>query len=222
MIYDDELGERFEEEFGSVLDDARVYEQRCLNAQRWFGNAILIVVDAALDSTGLGYFSVVSPRVSVFNEEYVEKEIVKSLADLSKLSPDDRNLRAIMNNGRVWNVAIKVAGIIEKIRQEENIESDIEALRYWAKSASYEGWKEDAIGRINGVGLITFQYLRMQAGVDTSMPDKIIKRAINDLFGIATSDDIQFISAMEYLSEHIGHSQILICWAIWLKMSDVK
>ncbi|MDY6958893.1 MAG: hypothetical protein SVK08_07010, partial [Halobacteriota archaeon] len=69
---------------------------------------------------------------------------------------------------------------------------------------------------------ITFQYLRMQAGVDTSMPDKIIKRAINDLFGIPTSDDIQFISAMEDLSEHIGHSQILICWAIWLWLSDRK
>ena len=222
MRYDDGMRGRFEGDFDSVIDDARVYEQRCLNAQRWFGNAVLIVVDAALDSSGLKYFTVVSPRVSRFKEEYVEEGVVKTLADLSKLSPDDDKLRAILNNGRVWNVAIKVAGVIEGIRQEENIKTDIEALKHWAKYANYEDWKEESIGRINGVGLITFQYLRMQAGVDTSMPDKIIKRVINDLFGISEDDDIRFISAMEDLSSRIGYSQILICWAIWLKKSDME
>jgi len=222
MKYGDGMRGRFEEEFDSVIDDARVYEQRCLNAQRWFGSAVLIVVDAALDSSGLKYFTVVSPRVSRFKEEYVEEGIVTSLADLSKLSPDDSKLRAILNNGRVWNVAIKVACVIEELRLEEGMKTDIEALKYWAASARYEIWKEDVVGRINGVGLITFQYLRMQAGVDTSMPDKIIKRAINDFFGISEDDDIHFISAMEDLSSRIGYSQILICWAIWLKKSDME
>ncbi|MEM1545754.1 MAG: hypothetical protein QXY40_02215 [Candidatus Methanomethylicia archaeon] len=35
------------------------------------------------------------------------------------------------------------------------------ALRTWARNAKLESWREDPIGRIKGVGLITFQYLRM-------------------------------------------------------------
>jgi hypothetical protein len=32
-------------------------------------------------------------------------------------------------------------------------------------------WWEDPVGSIKGVGLVTFQYLRMMGGVDTVMPD---------------------------------------------------
>jgi len=37
------------------------------------------------------------------------------------------------------------------------------------------------IGRIKGVGLVTFQYLRMMGGIDTVMPDKIVKGVINKI-----------------------------------------
>jgi len=40
------------------------------------------------------------------------------------------------------------------------------------RNAKLENWREDPIGRIKGVGLITFQYLRMMGGIDTVMPDK--------------------------------------------------
>jgi hypothetical protein len=50
-------------------------------------------------------------------------------------------------------------------------EDDKSALRTWAANARLENWWEDPIGRIKGVGLVTFQYLRMMGGVDTVMPD---------------------------------------------------
>jgi hypothetical protein len=34
-------------------------------------------------------------------------------------------------------------------------------------------------------------------------------------------DDLSFINEMERLSNAIGYSQILICWAIWLRESDM-
>lgn len=39
--------------------------------------------------------------------------------------------------------------------------------RTWARNACLENWKEDPVDRIKGVGIVTFQYLRMISGVDT-------------------------------------------------------
>jgi hypothetical protein len=50
-------------------------------------------------------------------------------------------------------------------------EDDKSALRTWAANARLENWWEDPIGSIKGVGLVTFQYLRMMGGVDTVMSD---------------------------------------------------
>ncbi|MEM3679806.1 MAG: hypothetical protein QXU47_08205, partial [Candidatus Bathyarchaeia archaeon] len=55
------------------------------------------------------------------------------------------------------------------------------ALRTWARNAKLENWREDPIGKLKGVGLITFQYLRMMGGIDTVMPDKMVKSVINEI-----------------------------------------
>lgn len=216
------MKEFVDKKYKDVLEAAREGEQRCFNGKRWDGQAILVVVDAALDSIGLNYFQVVVPRVSRFYEEYVKMGQIACLEDLSKLAPQDPRLRRILNNDRAWKVAIDISAELCQIKTESGLESDFAALKLWAERASYENWKEDRIGKIAGVGLITFQYLRMQAGVDTTMPDKIIKRTIERDFGIKAEDNIQFIKRMETLSKEIGYSQILLCWAIWLRESDIK
>ncbi|MBA7517128.1 hypothetical protein ES705_09181 [subsurface metagenome] len=212
----------FEERFKDVLDSAKEGELRCFNGKRWDGNAVLIVVDASLDSIGLNYFKIVVPRVKRFYGDYVKTGEISSFSDFSGLLPEDARLRAIMNNRRVWSVAIDTSRVLDKIREGKDLDSDLDALRYWAVRANHREWEKDEIGRINGVGLITFQYLRMQAGVDTSMPDKIIKRVVEREWGINAPDDLSFIEEMERLSKEIGYSQILICWAIWLRESDMS
>ena len=210
----------FENEFKNVLKEAKSYENRCLNGKRWGGDAILIVVDSALDSMGLNYFRVVVPRVKRFHEKYILGEVIESFEVFSKYSQDDFGFLEILKNKRAWGVAINVCKSLNLIKKENNLNSDFEALKHWAITADYNNWKNDPIGKINGVGLITFQYLRMQAGVDTSMPDKIIKKAAKDYFGVVAGSDIEFIQKMERLSKSVDYSQILICWAIWLKESD--
>jgi hypothetical protein len=123
-----------------------------------------------------------------------------------------------MKNERAWKVAIDISAELCQIKRS----SDFTALRLWAERVSYENLKRDRIGKIPGVGLITFQYLRMQADVDTTIPDKIIKRTVERDFGIKAEDNVQFIKMMEIFSKEIGYSQILLCWAIWLKESDIK
>lgn len=208
--------------YGAVLEAAREGEQRCLNGKRWGGHALLVIVDASLDSVGLKYFQIVVPRVKQFYENYVKTGQIVSIRDLSRLSPQDPRLTKIMNNERCWKAAINICKELDKIRKENGMKDDFEALRFWAEKASYENWKEDLIGKVSGVGLITFQYLRMQAGVDTTMPDKIVKRAVLESFGIEAENDIDFIKKMEVFSKETGYSQVLLCWAIWLKKSDAE
>ncbi len=215
------LKDIFEDRFKDVLAAAKEGELRCLTGKRWDGNAVLIVVDAALDSVGLQYFNIVVPRVKRFYNEYVKTTKISSFKAFSTLSTEDVRLRSIMNNRRVWQAAIGICRVLVKTREDKDLKSDFDALRYWAEHANHNKWKEDEIGRINGVGLITFQYLRMQAGVDTSMPDKILKRVVEREFGVHANDDLTFIEQMERLSKEIGYSQIMLCWAIWLRESDM-
>jgi len=211
----------FENIFKDVLAAAKEGELRCLTGKRWDGNAVLIVVDAALDSTGLQYFNIVVPRVKRFHRDYVKTDEINSFNVFSRLSPEDTRLRNIMNNKRVWHVAIEISRVLCAIKERKSSESDFVALKYWAEHANYNSWQNDEIGRIHGVGLITFQYLRMQAGVDTSMPDKILRRVVERELGVHANSDLAFIAEMERLSKEIGYSQIMICWAIWLRESDM-
>jgi len=211
-----------EERYTDVLEAAREGEQRCFRGERWAGNAVLIVVDAALDSIGLNYFQIVVPRVRFFWSKYVKTGVISSFRDLSTLSHRDPRLRRIMNNDRCWRAAIDICKVLNQIKLKNGLKSDFAALRSWAERTDYKNWKEDPVGEIHGVGLITFQYLRMQAGVDTTMPDKIVKRMMERDFSIKTEDDIEFIRRMETLSRETGYSQTLICWAIWLKESDIN
>lgn len=127
-----------------------------------------------------------------------------------------------MNNKRAWAAAIDICRELCRIKAKNELEGDFAALRFWAERASYDNWKEDPIGKIAGVGLITFQYLCMQAGVDTTMPDKIIKKTVQRDFNIKAENNIEFIKKMEAFSKETGYSQTLLCWAIWLKESDIK
>jgi hypothetical protein len=212
----------FERIFGDVLTAAKESERRCLQGMRLEGNAVLNVVDAALDSVGLHYFSIVVPRVKRFYNDYVKTNEITSFNSFSTLSTEDARLREIMNNKRVWQVAIGISRVLSGIKIRKGLDTDFDAVRYWAEHANVKNWRNDEIGKINGVGLITFQYLRMQAGIDTSVPDKIIKRMLERELGVHANTDLLFIDEMAQLSKAIGYSQILICWAIWFRESNTR
>ena len=211
------MQESIEEKFRSVLKEAREYEKKCLNGEIWDGNAVLMVVDAALTSIGINYFKLVVPLVERFHNDYVKTGQITSFEDFAKLSPEDKRLRRIIDNKRSWSATINICKELNMIKEENDLKSDLYALKFWAEKANYEKWSEDRIGKIHGVGLVTFQYLRLQAGVNTTVPDRMIRRVAEKEFGIKAKDSIDFIKKMEEYSSKTGFSQTLFCWAAWLK-----
>ena len=191
---------------------------RCLKTERWKGSVVLMVVDAAFTSIGLNYFTAVVPKVMEFNKKFVENGTIKNLKDLAKA--DVNGLRNVWRNKRSWIIAKDIASYLSTMGDDKS------ALRTWARNADLENWRKDSIGMINGVGLITFQYLRMMGGVDSVMPDKIVKRVINEILEKAgyepVSDDMEFVKKAEEVALTCGYRPIQLCWMTWLVQPEGK
>ena len=197
----------------------REHCDRCLRTERWGGSVVLMVVDAAFTSIGLNYFTAVVPKVEEFNEKFVEAGKIKNLKDLAKA--DLGELRKVWKNRRSWSVARSVASYLSTVGG-----NDRTALRAWARNARLENWREDPVGRIKGVGLITLQYLRMMGGVDTVMPDKIVKRVVNGILVKAgrepVNDDTEFVRKAEGVALACGYRPVELCWMTWLVQPEGK
>jgi hypothetical protein len=192
---------------------------RCLKTERWGGSVVLMVVDAAFTSIGLNYFTAVVPKVEEFNKKFVESKKINNLKELANANIEE--LRTVWKNKRSWNIAKEIASYLSTLSNDDKI-----ALRFWASNAKLENWKEDPIGKIKGVGIVTFQYLRMMGGVDTVMPDKIVKRVINEILVKAglepVNDDMKFIRKAEEVALACGYRPIELCWMTWLIQPEGK
>jgi len=197
------------------------YIERCLRTERWDGNVVLMVVDAAFTSIGLNYFHAVVPRVEQFRQEFVEPEKIRTIEDL--VVTNDAELERVWRNKRSWQMAKSVASYLAGIKKEKRFD-DRQALIYWARHASLDDWETDPIGRIKGVGINSFQYLRMMGGIDTVMPDKIVKRVIAEMLAKAKvempSTDIEFVKFMERMAPEVGYKAIALCWMTWMIQSE--
>jgi len=176
-----------------------------------------MIVDAAFTSIGLNYFTAVVPKVIKFKEEFVDRGKVKSLESLSHLPGEAKN---IWRNKRSWQAAKSVASHLYELRERSNLD-DRRAFRLWAANSCLEDWRQDPIGKIKGVGITTFQYLRMMGGIDTAMPDKIVRRVVKQMLDEAESDmpteeDMDLVKTIERMSELSGYRPIEICWMTWL------
>ncbi len=180
--------------------EARALARECLETRRWGGSVALMVLDAAFTSVGLSYFGTVVPAVRKIAERKPELD----LEELSRARP----LYSVWKNKRSWHVAKSVSRILLGYG-----ETDRERIRNWAKSARLEEWKEDPIGRVKGVGLNTWQYLRMMGGVNTLMPDKIVKRFLEKEYGMRAENDLELIRKTE------GKDPVFLCWLAWIKES---
>ncbi|MCS7146321.1 MAG: hypothetical protein RMJ28_01615 [Nitrososphaerota archaeon] len=190
---------------------------RCLKTDRWGGSVVLMVVDAALTSSGLNYFDLVVPRVRLFSERFVEGGAVASLQQLAQINVKD--FLNLWRNERCWSVAKEVASALKNYGK-----SDREALRNWASKSVLQKWRLNPIGSIKGVGLVTYQYLRMMGGVDTVMPDRVVKRVLNKMLtecGFSpVRGDLEFIEEATSIAHEAGVRPIELCWMTWLQEGE--
>jgi hypothetical protein len=197
------------------------YIERCLRTERWDGNVVLMIVDAAFTSIGLNYFQSVVPRVEQFRQEFVETGRIKTVEGL--VVADAAKLEKVWKNKRSWQMAKSVAAYLAGIKNEKGF-NDRQALIYWARNASLDNWEEDPVGKIKGVGINSYQYLRMMGGIDTVMPDKIVKRVIAEMLAKANvrmpATDIEFVKFMEHIAPEVGYKAIALCWMTWMIQSE--
>ena len=203
------------------VPEVKEYCQRCLGTERWDGNVVTMVVDAAFTSIGLNYFQSVVPKVEEFRQELVQPRRIRTLEDLPNAS--DEELERIWRNKRSWHMAKSAASYLATIKRERQLD-DRQAFIYWAKRARLDDWESDPIGQIKGVGINTFQYLRMMGGIDTVMPDKIVKRVIAGILAEAGKEmpptDINFVRVVEQMGKDTGYKAIELCWMTWLVQSE--
>jgi len=66
----------------------------------------------------------------------------------------------------------------------------------------------------------------MMGGVDTVMPDKIVKRVINEILRKAgfedVSNDIEFVEKAEEIALECGYKPIELCWMTWMVQPEGK
>ena len=197
------------------------YCTRCLKTERWGGKVVLMVVDAAFTSIGLNYFTIVVPKVKEFSDKFVDSGKITNLKELA--GTDITKLRKIWKNERSWMVAKNIAKYLSALSENSN---DKTAFRSWSKNTNFERWTMDPIGSIKGVGLVTFQYLRMMGGIDTVMPDKIVKKVINEIFEKSNlrpiNDNMDFVTKLEKYALSCGFRPIELCWMTWLIQPEGK
>ncbi len=179
--------------------------KKVLNSERYDGNAVLMIVDSAITSVGVNYFSVVVPRVIEFRKKFVDSGKIKSLEDFTRC--DESIFYTVWKNRRSWKTA---SGIAETLLEYGD---DVTGLRRWAERAELEGWRECL--QVRGAGINTFQYLRMLGGVDTVMPDRIVRRFLEKHVKMP-ADAIEFIRKAEKISEEAGFRAVEMCWLSWL------
>jgi hypothetical protein len=203
------------------VPEVKMYCDRCLGTKRWGGDVTLMVVDAAFNSIGLNYFFSIVPKVEIFRQTFVEKGIILSLKDLAVANQNDLSL--IWKNKRSWDIARSIAKFLSPT-EDRNALTDKDNLIIWSKNSELINWELDPIGSISGVGINTYQYLRMMGGIDTVMPDKIVKRILNKILSDSEmeipSDDIKFVQIIEKIAPQCGYRPIELCWMTWLIQSE--
>lgn len=204
-----------------LVPEVNTYYKRCLRTQRWNGHITMMIVDAAFTSIGLNYFQTVVPRVEMFGKEFIEQGKIVTLKDL--VTANDNSLDRIWKNKRSWQMAKSIAAYLVEIKKRKKID-DRAAFISWAKNSNLDNWQKDPIGQIKGVGINTFQYLRMMGGVDTVMPDKIVKKVIGEILAKANlkmpDNDCDFVKLVEQIARETGYKSIELCWMSWLIQSE--
>lgn len=184
-----------------------------------YENAALICIDAVL-SINRKYYKFVVPRISYFQENYAE---IDNLEKLLVLLEKEK----ILGFNKCWNYNhIQRAEILYNltrkmitIANEHKDLKELDALKLWARTTSPIDYQTF---NVEGIGLATFQYIRMMLGAKTIKPDVHIKRIITNVLNKKISD-IYVITLFEKACNDLGMDIAEVEHNLWLnEASDYK
>jgi hypothetical protein len=131
-------------------------------------------------------------------------------------------LQRIFEATRKRRVLIEGAGVLADIDDGD----DLARLQTWAEQADPAAYSTDPIGQIRGVGLRTFQYLRMIAGTDTVKPDIQVQRFVEAVAeesnrrDLDLSGDAAVLESCERIAAETGYRMIELDQIAWWHFAE--
>ena len=180
--------------------------------------SVLCCLDAVL-SINRPYRRFVTPRLNRF------RALCPSLTRLSQLARKLQRIPAqkfgveILNYNdpaRVELLQRVVQRLIKIISRRENATDELDVLKTWAIKASVDDYVNF---EVRGIGLATYQYLRMLFGADTVKPDVHISKFVSKTLGrrIGERDTIKILEAGAL---RLGVSVLSLDHAIWSHQTE--
>lgn len=148
-----------------------------------YKNAVLICMDAVL-SINRKYYRFVVPRIKKFQEDHPK---INTLFKLQELV----NNSSIEDFSKMWNYnhpqRIEILSnlvdrliVCANLKEFDSTEKELDKLRIWASKVNLYDY--DTFN-VPGIGIATYQYIRMMLGAKTVKPDVYIKRYIYSVLG---------------------------------------
>ncbi len=176
-----------------------------------YDNPVDICMDAVL-SIRRKYYSFVVPRLEYFRENQPEIRSLQRLAALIR-SAGHEEFCKLWNYNHFARVEL-LENLVQRFiayNTENNFEEELKGMQHWARLSSPQDYRRFGV---KGIGLATFQYLRMLLGVQTVKPDVHIKKAISLALGRKISD-AEAITFIEKASQKLDLPATVLDHNIW-------
>lgn len=199
-----------------VYVDNHLHLSNVLPEEFTYNNPALIIVDAILSKNR--DYDKAKVWIEKFEDEYKD---IKSLNDLVEMLNVEGALKVTKKIKYKDEVRIKeineVASTFLKLKNEYGEQDDLKAMKKWAKETDFTK-KDDPIFKIKGIGIATFQYLRILSGAQTCKPDVHIKNFLNDVLGRKKGKKFSeeyAVRAVTQLAQSIDKDTRIVDNAIW-------
>jgi len=181
-----------------------------------YKNAVLVCIDAVL-SINRKYYNFVVPRIKYFQDNYSNITTLEKLLNLIKQKGIDGFSECwnYKHNARVEILYYLVNRLLE-ISKQYNGDTELSKLKLWASESSPNDYKKF---NVKGIGLATYQYIRMLLGASTVKPDVHIKRTISKILNRNVSD-IEAINLFERACIELNLDIATIEHNLWLTLAN--
>ncbi|MDT2565842.1 hypothetical protein [Enterococcus avium] len=205
-------------ELESLIDyvDEHLHLSNYLPEEYSYNNPVLIILDAVLSKNR--NYDKAKVWIKNFKTEY---ENIKSLNDLEKMIEFEGAIK-VTEKIKYKDVSriIEIKDVAETfldLKLKYNEQDDLKAMKKWAEETDFTK-KDDPIFKIKGIGIATFQYLRILSGAQTCKPDVHIKNFLNDVLGRKIGKKISeesAVRAVAQLAQSIDKDTRIVDNAIW-------
>lgn len=179
-----------------------------------YDNPVLVLVDAVL-SMNRKYDSFVVPRVKLIRKSGIKtfEEVLKAIED-----------KGINGFCKVWNynhperveILKRLTNKFLRIKKELKISNDLSALKEWAKQSTVTDYPKFSV---KGIGFVTYQYLRLMCGADTTKPDVHLKRAVKEGNG-RKLPEAEVVQLVEQSAKRMNVKARQLDYALWRYYSN--